>query len=53
MANARKTALLALLEVRNQAYSNITLNKFLNESDLSGADRALASALFYGVLDKT
>lgn len=53
MANARKTALLALLEVRNQAYSNITLNKFLSESDLSGADRAFATALFYGVLDRT
>ncbi|MBR6502351.1 MAG: 16S rRNA (cytosine(967)-C(5))-methyltransferase RsmB [Clostridia bacterium] len=53
MANARKTALLALLEVRNQAYSNITLNKFLNESDLSSADRAFATALFYGVLDRT
>lgn len=53
MANARKTALLALLEVRNQAYSNITLNKFLSECDLSSADRAFATALFYGVLDRT
>ena len=53
MLNARKTALNALLEVRCQAYSNITLNKFLNEADLSGADRALATAIFYGVLDRT
>lgn len=53
MSNARKTALKALIEVRGQAYSNITLNKFLNETDLSGADRALATAIFYGVLDRT
>ena len=53
MANARKTALKALLEVRGQAYSNITLNRFLNEADLSAADRALITAIFYGVLDRT
>lgn len=53
MSNARKIALKALLEVRGQAYSNITLNKFLNETDLSVADRALATAVFYGVLDRT
>lgn len=53
MANARKTALDALLEVRGQAYSNITLNKFLNETDLSPSDRALTTAIFYGVLDRT
>lgn len=53
MSNARKIALRALLEVRGQAYSNITLNKFLNETDLSAADRALATAVFYGVLDRT
>lgn len=53
MANARKIALSALLEVRNQAYSNITLNKFLNDGEFSTADRALATALFYGVLDRT
>ncbi len=53
MANARKIALNALLEVRQSAYSNITLNKFLNEADLSSADKSLATALFYGVLDRT
>lgn len=53
MANARKLAVKALLEVhRNNAYSNITLNKILGESDASSADRALAAALFYGVLDR-
>lgn len=53
MANARKTALKALLKVRNSAYSNITLNNLLNEDELIGADRALATAIFYGVLDRT
>lgn len=53
MANARKTALKALLEVRESAYSNITLNKFLKETDLSSADRALVTACVYGVLDRT
>ncbi len=53
MANARKTALRALLKVRESAYSNITLNKVLNEDSISGADRALATAIFYGVLDRT
>ncbi len=53
MANARKTAVNALLRVRESAYSNITLNKALNEDKLSGADRALATAIFYGVLDRT
>lgn len=54
MANARKIALKALLEVRSSgAYSNITLNKLLNESELSDCDKAFATALFYGVLDRT
>ncbi|MDO4608525.1 MAG: 16S rRNA (cytosine(967)-C(5))-methyltransferase RsmB [Clostridia bacterium] len=53
MANARKTALRALLKVHESAYSNITLNKVLNEDNLQGADRALATAIFYGVLDRT
>ncbi len=54
MANARKTALKALTEVRSGgAYSNITLNKYFNENELSHADKSLATALFYGVLDRT
>ncbi len=54
MANARKIALNALCDVRGGgAYSNITLNKYLNENDLSASDKALATALFYGVLDRT
>ncbi len=54
MANARKIALKALCDVRvGGAYSNITLNKYFSENDLSSADKALATALFYGVLDRT
>ena len=54
MANARKVALKALCDVRNGgAYSNLTLNKYLTANDLSHADKSLATALFYGVLDRT
>lgn len=54
MANARKIALKALCDVRvGGAYSNITLNKYFSENDLSSADKSLATALFYGVLDRT
>lgn len=54
MANARKIALKALLQVRsNAAYSNITLNKLLNDSKLSDYDKSFTTALFYGVLDRT
>lgn len=53
MSTARKIALKALLQIRESAYSNITLNKILKESDLSAADKALATACVYGVLDRT
>lgn len=54
MANARKIAVDALVQVEcNSAYSNLTLNKALSSRpELSKNDRALASALFYGVLDR-
>ena len=53
MADARKTAVNALMRVNcGAAYSNIVLNEVLAKSGLTGADRALASALFYGVLDR-
>lgn len=54
MAGARKIALKALCDVSvSGSYSNITLNKYFSENDLSSADKALATALFYGVLDRT
>ncbi len=53
MANARKIAVNALIKVDfNNAYSNITLNELLKNSNASVADKALATALFYGVLDR-
>ncbi len=54
MANARKIAVEALLKVNtDKGYSNIVLNKIFKENTtLSGEDKALASALFYGVLDR-
>ena len=53
MGNARKTAVKALLDVNvSGAYSNITLNKVLKNADLNEVDKAFATALFYGVLDR-
>lgn len=53
MAMARKSAVKALLKINTEsAFSNITLNSVLSESDLSPADKALATALVYGVLDR-
>lgn len=51
--NARTVALEALLRVEiNHSYSNIILNKLLQQYHLSGQEASLASALFYGVLEK-
>ncbi len=53
MANARRMAVRALLNVeRDSAYSNITLNNILRDSDADISDKKLATALFYGVLDR-
>lgn len=54
MANARKIALNALLELRkSSSYSNITLNNTFKDIDITPSDKALATAIFYGVLDRT
>ncbi len=51
--SARAAALRALLQVEeNAGYSNIVLDKALKASVLTGRDRALAAAIFYGVLEK-
>ena len=53
MANARKIAVDALLRVEQDgAYSNLILGQLLSRSDASKEDKALASAIFYGVLDR-
>ena len=54
MANARKIAVKALLQVnKNGAYSNLTFANILSSyNDITPADKALATMLFYGVLDR-
>lgn len=53
MANARLIALKALLEVEESgAFSNITLDRMLDSDKILPQDKALATALFYGVLDR-
>lgn len=54
MADARKIVLKALLEIRQKsAYSNLTLNRFLKDNDITLTDKSLITAIFYGVLDRT
>lgn len=53
MANARKLAVKALLKINKDfAYSNLTLNSVFKESDATSSEKALATALVYGVLDR-
>ncbi len=50
---ARSVALQALIRLqKSQGYSNIILDKALSLSNLTRRDAALASAIFYGVLEK-
>lgn len=50
---ARRVCLDALLQVEeNEGYSNIVLDKALRAASLDPRDSALASTLFYGVLEK-
>ena len=51
--NPRKLAVIALCRVESDgAYSNITLNSFFKEYELSSQDKALCTSLFYGTLDR-
>ncbi len=53
MNNARSAALSALLHVDvNEGYSNLVLDKTLASFSLESRDKALASAIFYGVLER-
>lgn len=53
MTNPRKLAVSALLKIeKDNAYSNITLAAFLKDAELGAQDKALFSALVYGVLDR-
>ncbi len=51
--SSRNTALTALNDVtQNEGYSNIVIDKAIRAAGLDPRDAALASALFYGVLEK-
>lgn len=53
MDNPRKLAVRILLKIeKDSAYSNLTLGAFFKEADISREDKALVSALVYGVLDR-
>jgi len=53
MINPRKVAVKALIKIENDAsYSNLTLNSLFAETEISGSDKALATALVYGVLER-
>ncbi len=51
--NPRVAVVQALADLhRRQSYSNIALDQLLQTAELSAADRALASRLFYGVIER-
>ena len=53
MQNPRKTAFKALLKMdSDEGYSNIVIDSALENSDMEKRDKALCSAIFYGVLEK-
>ena len=53
MKNARTAAHGALLQVDvNAGYSNIVIDKAIKEANLDQRDASLASAIFYGVLER-
>ncbi len=53
MSSARYIAASALLKVTAEGgYSNLVLGNLLDESGLSPSDKSLATAIFYGTLDR-
>ncbi len=53
MANPRKSAVKALIKVEaDGGYSNLVIDSVIEQDGLERADAALATALFYGVLDR-
>lgn len=53
MTNERKLAATVLMKIENdRAYSNLTLAKFFENTDLGNDGKAFVSALVYGVLDR-
>ncbi len=53
MGNLRHIAALAVKKVTDEGgYSNLVLNSLLSESMLTGEDKSLCTAIFYGTLDR-
>ena len=53
MVNPRKLAAKILIKIENDgAYSNLTLNSFFNECDISSQDKAFVTTLVYGVIER-
>ncbi len=53
MTKARQLALNALMQMETQkGYSNLVIDEFLSDAQLTAQDKALASGLFYGVLER-
>ena len=53
MENPRKVAVKALVKINTEkAYSNLIVNSLFSENDLSAQDKAFATALVYGVLER-
>lgn len=53
MVNARKVAFDAIMKLeRDSAFSNLTLDAFLNKYELESRDKSFVSALFYGVIER-
>ena len=53
MANPRKSAVKALIKVEaDGGFSNLVIDNVIKQDGIEGADSALATALFYGVLDR-
>ncbi len=53
MANARSIAINTLLKIdRDSAYSNIAIDKMLENSLLENRDKAFATSIIYGVLER-
>lgn len=50
--SSRNVVLASLLEMEQGGYSNIVLNRSLKGSALSNQDKAFASRLFYGVIER-
>ncbi len=51
--NARELVLTALVRMeKDEGYSNIVLNSLLEKAELSQNDKAFATRLFYGVIEK-